>query len=106
VATRREEARRIGRGGGLGARPAQSRGGSAGAGAWARGRRGRAVAQPHPRGLRRRLSSNPAEGGARAGGRRSVEELLSGPLLNGSRPELIRNRMVQIVPRPDPMVAD
>ena len=55
AATRREEPRRIGRGGGLGARPAQSRGGTAGAGAWARGRRGRAVAQPHPRGLRRRL---------------------------------------------------
>ena len=37
---------------------------------------------------------------------RSVEELLSSPLLNGSRPELIRNRMVQIVPWPDPTVAD
>ena len=86
--------RGLGRRGGLGSRPARTCGGSASS-TWTS-----AETQQQPGGRRRSGRRREAEV------TRSVEELLSSPLLNGSRPELIRNRMVQIVPWPDPTVAD
>ena len=102
----------IGIGGGRAApgprRDAADRGGGAKAEA-GEGRRGRGGLEAAAGSKEAAAGEGYRGGGSRRRGAevtRSVEELLSSSLLNGSRPELIRNRMVQIVPWPDPTVAD